>query len=68
MTGRAASNTTGKRYENVKILFDIFYIALSAVICFVFIGRLEGVREGSIFAAFAVGSIKKNCTTNYLTR
>lgn len=56
---RAISKVTGRRYENVKIFFDIFYIAVSAVICLVFIGRLEGVREGSIIAALAVGSIIK---------
>ncbi len=56
---RAISKVTGKRYENIKIFFDILYIALSAVICFVFLGKLEGVREGSIIAAFAVGSIIK---------
>ena len=56
---RAISEVTGKRYENIKIAFDIFYIAVSAVICLVFLGRLEGVREGSIVAAVAVGSIIK---------
>ena len=56
---RAISKVTGRRYENIKILFDILYIALSAVICLVFLGKLEGVREGSIIAAFAVGSIIK---------
>ncbi len=56
---RAISMVTGKKYENVKIFFDIFYIAISAFICLVFIGRLEGVREGSVFAAVAVGSIIK---------
>ena len=30
---RAISEVTGKRYENIKILFDIVYIVLSAVIC-----------------------------------
>ena len=54
---RAISKVSGKRYENIKIFFDIFYIAVSAVICLVFLGRLEGVREGSIVAALAVGSI-----------
>lgn len=60
---RAISIVTGKEYENIKIFFDIFYIVISAIICLVFLGRLEGVREGSIFAAFAVGSIIKiyNC-------
>lgn len=56
---RAISKVTGRRYENIKIFFDILYIALSAVICLVFLGRLKGVREGSIIAAFAVGSIIK---------
>lgn len=56
---RAISEVTGKRYENIKILFDIVYIALSAAICLIFIGELKGVREGSIIAAIAVGSIIK---------
>lgn len=54
---RAISMVTGKKYENVKIFFDIFYIILAAIICLVFIGRLEGVREGSILAAIVVGNI-----------
>lgn len=56
---RAISEVTGKRYENIKILFDIIYIALSAVICLLFLHKLEGVREGSIIAAVAVGNIVK---------
>ncbi|MBQ9679596.1 MAG: hypothetical protein IJV48_02800 [Ruminococcus sp.] len=56
---RAISEVTGKRYENIKIAFDVIYIAVSAVICLVFLGKLEGVREGSIVAAIAVGNIIK---------
>ena len=56
---RAVSEVTGKRYENIKILFDIIYIAWSAVICLVFLGTLMGVREGSIIAAVAVGLLIK---------
>ena len=56
---RAISMVTGKKYENIKIFFDVFYIIIAAVICLVFLGRLEGVREGSIFAAIAVGNIIK---------
>ena len=56
---RAISKVSGRRYENVKIFFDIFYIAVSAVVCLVFLGKLKGVREGSIIAAVAVGSIIK---------
>ena len=56
---RAISQVTGKRYENVKIFFDVLYIALAAVICLVFLGRLEGVREGSVIAALVIGTIIK---------
>ena len=56
---RAISKASGKRYENVKIFFDILYIVISALICLVFLGRLQGVREGSIIAAVLVGSIIK---------
>ena len=56
---RAISKVTGKRYENIKIFFDILYILLSAVVCLIFFGKLEGVREGSIIAAVFVGTIIK---------
>ena len=56
---RAISQVTGKRYENIKIFFDVLYIAMSAVLCLIFLGGLKGVREGSIIAAVAVGTIIK---------
>lgn len=56
---RAISKVSGRRYENIKIFFDVLYIALSAVICLVFIGKLQGVREGSIIAAILVGNVIK---------
>ena len=56
---RAISKASGKKYENIKILFDVLYIVVSALICLIFLGKLEGVREGSIIAAIAVGTIIK---------
>lgn len=56
---RAISGAIGKKYENVKIFFDLAYIAVAAVLCMVFVGSLQGVREGSIIAAVLVGSIIK---------
>lgn len=56
---RAISEVSGKRYENIKIFFDVLYIIIAAVICFLFIGKLEGVREGSIIAALLIGNIIK---------
>lgn len=56
---RAFSEVTGKRYENIKIFFDVLYILVSVVISFLFFGKLEGVREGSIIAALLIGNIIK---------
>ena len=54
---RAVSRVTGRRYENVKVFFDVFYIVLSAAVCLIFLGQLEGVREGSVIAALLIGNI-----------
>jgi len=67
---RAISEVTGKRYENIKIFFDVLYIIVAAVIGFLFIGKMEGVREGSIIAALLIGNIIKiyNCLFDKLTK
>lgn len=67
---RAISQVTGRRYENIKIFFDVLYILAAAVIGFLFFGKLEGVREGSIIAAVVVGNIIKiyNFLFNKLTK
>ncbi|MCQ2416299.1 MAG: DUF6198 family protein [Oscillospiraceae bacterium] len=62
---RAIAQVTGRRYENIKILFDVLYIAAAAVICFLFVGSLKGVREGSIIAAVLIGNIIKCCNRLY---
>lgn len=63
---RAISRVSGWKYENIKIFFDVFYIIISVIICITFIGRLEGVREGSIIAAVVVGNIIR--IYNYIYR
>ena len=67
---RAISEVSGKRYENIKILFDVLYIVAAAVISFITTGKLQGVREGSIIAAVVVGNIIKlyNLIFNKLTK
>ena len=67
---RAISEVTGRKYENIKIFIDVLYIIVAAAICFIFIGKLEGVREGSIIAAVLIGNIIKlyNSLYNTLTR
>lgn len=54
---RAISTRTGRRYETVKVFFDVFYIVVSAVLGIVFLGGLKGVREGSIIAAVVIGNL-----------
>ena len=54
---RVISKKTGKKYENVKIVFDVLYVSVAAVISLVFLGELQGVREGSLVAALGVGSV-----------
>lgn len=56
---RAVSQVTGRRYENVKVFFDVLYILLSGIISLVFLGKLAGMREGSIIAALLIGNIIK---------
>lgn len=56
---RAISDVTGKRYENIKVLFDVLYIVISAAICLIFFKELKGVREGSIIAAIVIGNLIK---------
>jgi len=56
---RAIAFVTGKKYENIKIFFDVFYILISAMIGILFLGGLKGVREGSIIAAVLIGNIIK---------
>ncbi|MBQ8161649.1 MAG: hypothetical protein IJ083_13015 [Clostridia bacterium] len=54
---RAISQVSGRKYENVKVAFDVLYIVISVMICLIFVGRLEGVREGSVIAALLIGNI-----------
>lgn len=56
---RAIAQVSGKSYANVKIFFDVLYIAISAAVCLIFPGELKGVREGSIIAALLIGNIIK---------
>lgn len=45
----------GVDYGKTKIALDVTLILIAAAISFICFGKLEGVREGTIFAAIAVG-------------
>ncbi len=47
------------KFGNMKVIFDVSLVALACVLSFVFMGKLEGVREGTVAAAILVGQIVK---------
>lgn len=53
----AIGEVLNKDWGKVKPFFDITIVIMGIVLALVFIGHLEGVREGTIFAAIAVGFI-----------
>lgn len=44
-------------FGTVKVCFDWTLVGLAAISSLVLLGGLEGVREGTVFAAFAVGFV-----------
>ena len=54
------------RFGNMKVIFDVTLVALSILLALLFLGRLSGVREGTIAAALLVGQVTKQ--TNRLTK
>lgn len=47
------------KFGYMKVIFDVTLVAIACVLSFVFIGRLQGVREGTVAAAVMVGLIAK---------
>ena len=45
----------GIPFSKVKTLFDCASVLVGMVLCFVFLGRLTGIREGTIITALLVG-------------
>lgn len=43
----------------VKMIVDVSLVSTAAVLSFILLGGLEGVREGTLFAAFTVGLVIK---------
>lgn len=58
---RAISTTWRKDFGLTKIANDVSMTVIAVVLSFIFAGRLEGVREGTLIAAFLVGYIARLC-------
>ncbi|MBR5503849.1 MAG: hypothetical protein IKV87_05360 [Methanobrevibacter sp.] len=54
---QALAKVTNKEFGQVKPFFDVSIVLLAVVLSFGLLGHLEGVREGTIFAAIVVGFI-----------
>lgn len=52
---RAIAQVTGQPYSRVSIWSDLSMTAIAGVMCLVAMGRLSGVREGTVIAAVLVG-------------
>ncbi len=55
----ALTQISAVRFGTMKQLVDWSLVLISAVLSMVFLQRLVGVREGTVFAAFAVGGVVK---------
>lgn len=51
------SKKINMEFSKVKIIFDSTSVGLSALLSFVFLGELDGIREGTIIAAVAIGKV-----------
>jgi uncharacterized membrane protein YczE len=47
----------GKPFPKVKTLFDCASVTVGTVLCFLFLGKLVGIREGTIITAMLVGKL-----------
>lgn len=58
-TVAALVSVTGKQFSVLKVMFDCTLVVISIVLSFLFLHRLEAVREGTIAAALMVGPVSK---------
>ena len=47
------------KFDNMKVVFDVSLVITSCILSFIFLGKLKGVREGTIVAAICVGLVVK---------
>lgn len=48
---------TKQEFSKVKVIFDIFLVILAATISYIGLGKIVGIREGTVISAFAVGYV-----------
>ncbi|WP_018295543.1 YczE/YyaS/YitT family protein [Corynebacterium lubricantis] len=53
----AISTVTGWDFSKVKIGNDVTLVVLAVILSFILFGQLEGIREGTVIAAFMIGTV-----------
>lgn len=59
---RAVSQVSGREFGAVRVMSDCCMTAVAAALCLAFLGRLSGVREGTVVAALLVGNLVRVIT------
>ena len=55
----AICRVTGARFGSMKVGFDVALVVIASALSLGFLGRLEGVREGTLAAALCVGPMSR---------
>lgn len=53
----AISQLTGISFHKVKMMFDTAVVVISVVISLLFLGRIAGIREGTLLSAVFIGKL-----------
>ncbi len=48
-----------KQFHDIKVIVDCFTVVIGIVFSFVFLGKLDGIREGTVICALLVGKLMK---------
>lgn len=48
-----------KTFADVKVIMDTSVVIIGIILSFVFLGKIEGIREGTIICALVVGKLMK---------
>lgn len=49
----------GLAFHDVKVIMDCVVVGIGVVLSFLFLGRLDGIREGTVICALLVGKLMK---------
>lgn len=52
---QAVCRRTGRPFSHLKIAFDVSLLLFSVICSLLLLGRIEGIREGTLISAFLVG-------------